>query len=93
MLLCSALPWYQEIMQASGADINVGREPIIGMPDNPMIVTGSQEQILSATVMAMAVLQELADRSNLKEDPVAAFGRPTLVLAGMTYHMVSTRGS
>lgn len=58
----------KEIMQTSGADINVGREAIIGMPDNPMVVNGSQSQVTKAALMAMAVLQEFADRDKISQD-------------------------
>mmetsp|Transcript_10380 Transcript_10380/g.16546 ORF Transcript_10380/g.16546 Transcript_10380/m.16546 type:complete len:715 (-) Transcript_10380:26-2170(-) len=58
----------KEIMDSSRADINVGREAIIGMPDNPMVLNGTQEQVLSATVLTNAVLQELAERDRVKED-------------------------
>jgi len=58
----------KEIMEASRCDINVGREAVIGMPDNPMVLNGTQAQVLSATVHANAVLQELAERDRVKED-------------------------
>eukprot|EP00969_Alexandrium_andersonii_P050899 2236549-Alexandrium_andersonii.AAC.1 len=36
------------IMEQSGAEINVGREAIIGMPDQPISINGTMDQVVSA---------------------------------------------
>ena len=38
------------------------------MPDNPLIMLGTQEQIMSAVSKVNVVLQELADRDRVNED-------------------------
>lgn len=55
-------------MEGSGADIDMGRETIIGMPDNPMVLNGMWEQVVAAVKLSNAVLQELVDRQRLGED-------------------------
>ena len=57
-----------EIMSESGAEIDVGRECIIGMPDNPVVLRGRPRQILRAAVLCNAVLQDLADKGRLQAD-------------------------
>jgi len=58
----------KEIMEASGTTVDVGKEPIIGMPDIPVVISGLQDQVLTATSMTNSVMQELADRDRLHAD-------------------------
>jgi len=55
------------IMEQSGAEINVGREAIIGMPDQPISINGTMEQVVSATSRLNGVLQDMADRGKLMD--------------------------
>ena len=57
-----------EIMSESGAEIDVGRECIIGMPDNPVVLRGRPGQIVRAAVLCNAVLQDLADKGRVQAD-------------------------
>ena len=57
-----------EIMADSGADIDVGRECIIGMPDNPVVLRGQPKQIVRAAVLCNAVLQELAEKGRIQPE-------------------------
>jgi len=57
-----------EIMSESGAEIDVGRECIIGMPDNPVVLRGRPRQIVRAAVLCNAVLQDLADKGRVQAD-------------------------
>ncbi|CAE7680593.1 NOVA1 [Symbiodinium pilosum] len=53
------------IMEQSGAEINVGREAIIGMPDQPISVNGTVEQVVAAVSGINSVLQDMVDRGKL----------------------------
>lgn len=55
------------IMEQSGAEINVGREAIIGMPDQPISVNGTLNQVVSAVSQMNSVLQDMADRGKLMD--------------------------
>ena len=55
------------IMEKSGAEINVGREAIIGMPDQPISINGTVDQVVSAVSGVNSVLQDMMDRNKLKE--------------------------
>eukprot|EP00421_Protoceratium_reticulatum_P043838 CAMPEP_0168455726 /NCGR_PEP_ID=MMETSP0228-20121227/50904_1 /TAXON_ID=133427 /ORGANISM="Protoceratium reticulatum, Strain CCCM 535 (=CCMP 1889)" /LENGTH=204 /DNA_ID=CAMNT_0008470591 /DNA_START=18 /DNA_END=629 /DNA_ORIENTATION=- len=55
------------IMEQSGAEINVGREAIIGMTDQPISINGTSEQVTSAVSKLNGVLQDLADRGKLMD--------------------------
>ncbi|CAE7272132.1 Nova1 [Symbiodinium sp. CCMP2592] len=55
----------KSIMEQSGAEINVGREAIIGMPDQPISVNGTVEQVVSAVSGINSVLQDMVDRGKL----------------------------
>ncbi|CAJ1342314.1 unnamed protein product [Effrenium voratum] len=57
-----------EIMAESGTEIDVGRDCITGMPDNPVVLRGRPEQIVRAAVLSNAVLQELADKGRVQPD-------------------------
>ncbi|CAE7217789.1 FUBP3 [Symbiodinium sp. CCMP2592] len=57
-----------EIMAESGTDIDVGRECITGMPDNPVVLKGQRSQIVRAAVLANDVLQDLADKGRVNAD-------------------------
>ena len=53
-----------EIMAESGCEIDVGRECIIGMPDNPVVLRGRPKQIVKAALLSNLVLQDLAEKGN-----------------------------
>jgi len=55
------------IMEQSGAEINVGRESIIGMPDQPISINGTLDQVVHAVSMMNSVLQDMADRGKLMD--------------------------
>lgn len=55
------------IMEKSGAEINVGREAIIGMPDQPISINGTVDQVVMAVSGVNSVLQDMMDRGKLKE--------------------------
>ncbi|CAK9110223.1 unnamed protein product [Durusdinium trenchii] len=55
------------IMEKSGAEINVGREAIIGMPDQPISINGTVDQVVLAVSGVNSVLQDMMDRGKLKE--------------------------
>jgi len=55
------------IMQESDAEINVGREEIAGMSDQPISINGTSEQVVSAVSKLNAVLQNMFERGNLTE--------------------------
>lgn len=55
------------IMQESDAEINVGREEIAGMSDQPISINGTSEQVVSAVSKLNAVLQNMIERGNLTE--------------------------
>mmetsp|Transcript_3135 Transcript_3135/g.7302 ORF Transcript_3135/g.7302 Transcript_3135/m.7302 type:complete len:355 (-) Transcript_3135:23-1087(-) len=57
----------KSIMEQSGAEINIGREAIIGMPDLPVSINGTVEQVVSAVSRINAVLQDMLDRGKLLE--------------------------
>mmetsp|Transcript_73665 Transcript_73665/g.185689 ORF Transcript_73665/g.185689 Transcript_73665/m.185689 type:complete len:583 (-) Transcript_73665:144-1892(-) len=57
----------KSIMEMSGAEINVGREAIIGMPDQPISINGTLEQVVSAVSKLNGVLQDMADRGKLAD--------------------------
>merc|ERR1719221_1965444 len=57
----------KNIMEQSGAEINVGREAIIGMPDQPISINGTTDQVVSAVSRLNGVLQDMADRGKLVE--------------------------
>lgn len=57
----------KSIMEQSGAEINVGREAIIGMPDQPISINGTLDQVVSAVSKLNAVLQDMAERGNLSD--------------------------
>ncbi|CAK0885125.1 unnamed protein product [Prorocentrum cordatum] len=54
------------IMETSGAEINVGREAILGMTDQPISINGTLEQVVSAVSRVNAVLQDMVDRGKLR---------------------------
>eukprot|EP00929_Paragymnodinium_shiwhaense_P016305 TRINITY_DN12457_c0_g2_i1.p1 TRINITY_DN12457_c0_g2~~TRINITY_DN12457_c0_g2_i1.p1 ORF type:complete len:717 (+),score=195.28 TRINITY_DN12457_c0_g2_i1:110-2260(+) len=56
----------KEIIELSGAEISVGKEPIQGMSDQPIGITGTGGQVVSAVSKINAILQDLADRSRLQ---------------------------
>eukprot|EP00490_Sorites_sp_Unknown_P024171 CAMPEP_0114693800 /NCGR_PEP_ID=MMETSP0191-20121206/69471_1 /TAXON_ID=126664 /ORGANISM="Sorites sp." /LENGTH=174 /DNA_ID=CAMNT_0001987907 /DNA_START=44 /DNA_END=565 /DNA_ORIENTATION=+ len=57
----------KDIMEKSGAEINVGREAIIGMSDQPISINGTVEQVVSAVSGVNSVLQDMMDRGKLRE--------------------------
>eukprot|EP00441_Pelagodinium_beii_P043656 CAMPEP_0197634252 /NCGR_PEP_ID=MMETSP1338-20131121/10395_1 /TAXON_ID=43686 ORGANISM="Pelagodinium beii, Strain RCC1491" /NCGR_SAMPLE_ID=MMETSP1338 /ASSEMBLY_ACC=CAM_ASM_000754 /LENGTH=365 /DNA_ID=CAMNT_0043206077 /DNA_START=14 /DNA_END=1108 /DNA_ORIENTATION=+ len=57
----------KSIMEQSGAEINVGRESIIGMPDQPISINGTLDQVVSAVSKLNTVLQDMVDRGKLTE--------------------------
>jgi len=57
----------KSIMENSGAEINVGREAIIGMPDQPISINGTLDQVVSAVSKLNGVLQDMADRGKLMD--------------------------
>lgn len=57
-----------EIMAESGCEIDVGRECIIGMPDNPMVLRGRPQQIVRGALLANTVLQDLAEKGRVQPD-------------------------
>ncbi|CAK0825250.1 unnamed protein product [Prorocentrum cordatum] len=63
----------KEVIELSGAEISVGKENIqlprwriIGMNDQPIGVTGTGGQVVSAVSKINAILQDLADRGRLQ---------------------------
>lgn len=57
----------RSIMEQSGAEVNVGREAIIGMPDQPISINGTLDQVVSAVSKLNGVLQDMADRGKLHD--------------------------
>ncbi|CAJ1442623.1 unnamed protein product [Effrenium voratum] len=57
----------KSIMEQSGAEINVGREAILGMPDQPISINGTVEQVVLAVSGINSVLQDMADRGKLHD--------------------------
>jgi len=55
------------IMEKSGAEINVGREAIIGMPDQPISINGTVDQVVMAVSGVNSVLQDMMDRGKLRD--------------------------
>ncbi|CAE8620745.1 unnamed protein product, partial [Polarella glacialis] len=55
------------IMEESGAEINVGRESIIGMADQPISINGTTGQVVLAVSKLNGVLQDMVDRGKLQE--------------------------
>merc|ERR1719362_1407434 len=56
----------KEVIELSGAEISVGKENIIGMLDQPIGITGTGGQVVSAVSKINAILQDLADRGRLQ---------------------------
>jgi len=57
----------RSIMEQSGAEINVGRENVLGMQDQPISINGTQDQVALAVGKLNGVIQNMADRGNLKD--------------------------
>merc|ERR1740117_29269 len=75
----------KSIMEQSGAEINVGREVIIGMNDMPISINGTHDQVGSAVSKLNGVLQDMVDRGKLNEsdfvyrnpdEPSNSYGAP-----------------
>eukprot|EP00929_Paragymnodinium_shiwhaense_P016304 TRINITY_DN12457_c0_g1_i1.p1 TRINITY_DN12457_c0_g1~~TRINITY_DN12457_c0_g1_i1.p1 ORF type:complete len:664 (+),score=137.20 TRINITY_DN12457_c0_g1_i1:90-2081(+) len=73
----------KEIIELSGAEISVGKENIIGMNDQPIGITGTGGQVVSAVSKINAICQDLADRGRLqpgdfkyREGAVSSSGPP-----------------
>jgi len=76
----------KEVIELSGAEVSVAKESIIGMNDQPIGVTGTGGQVVSAVSKINAILQDLADRGRLqptdfryrpgsvREEPSSTFG-------------------
>eukprot|EP00439_Symbiodinium_sp_Y106_P043597 s5139_g5.t1 len=56
----------KEVIELSGAEVSVAKESIIGMNDQPIGVTGTGGQVVSAVSKINAILQDLADRGRLQ---------------------------
>lgn len=56
----------KEVIELSGAEISVGKENILGMVDQPIGITGTGGQVVSAVSKINAILQDLADRGRLQ---------------------------
>jgi len=56
----------REVIELSGAEVSVAKESIIGMNDQPIGVTGTGGQVVSAVSKINAILQDLADRARLQ---------------------------
>lgn len=56
----------KEVIELSGAEISVGKENILGMVDQPIGITGTGGQVVSAVSKINAILQDLADRGKLQ---------------------------
>jgi len=56
----------KEVIELSGAEISVGKENILGMVDQPIGITGTGGQVVSAVSKINAILQDCADRGKLQ---------------------------
>jgi len=57
----------KSIMEHSGAEINVGREAIINMADQPISINGTINQVIAAVSKLNSVLQDMLDRGKLAQ--------------------------
>ncbi|CAJ1358226.1 unnamed protein product, partial [Effrenium voratum] len=56
----------KEVIELSGAEVSVAKESILGMNDQPIGITGTGGQVVSAVSKINAILQDLADRGRLQ---------------------------
>eukprot|EP00928_Gymnodinium_smaydae_P002503 TRINITY_DN1089_c0_g1_i1.p1 TRINITY_DN1089_c0_g1~~TRINITY_DN1089_c0_g1_i1.p1 ORF type:complete len:741 (+),score=154.81 TRINITY_DN1089_c0_g1_i1:199-2421(+) len=55
----------REIMGDSGVELSIGKENVMGMPDTPIGLEGTCDQVVSACASLHRVIQEMADRGRL----------------------------
>lgn len=56
----------KEVGERSGAEVNVGRDCIADTSDQPVSITGTAEQVVSATVMINSIVQELMNKGRVQ---------------------------
>lgn len=56
----------QEVIAASGAELSIGKENVMGMADTPVGIEGTAAQVVAAAASIHRVIQEMADRGRLQ---------------------------
>ncbi|CAE7466018.1 unnamed protein product [Symbiodinium natans] len=54
-----------EVLEGTGVEISIGKENVMGMPDTPIGLEGTAEQVTTAVANIHKVVQDMADRGRL----------------------------